>query len=220
MEWTRSPWMRAIAMAASLALIVRYWDDRGGWFWFGVVLLVLNTLGLLAARAGGDVAGGDRADGGGAVARSGPGVQPSPAPELEGADRRLSELLDLPGVAAALAAGPPQWRQVSYLDDPVGPAPVDELAAYVWLSRDDDDWELAVGDEVKPYVDLDVDEEGDPVLGVLLGHPAIDSAWHEDREVYRATASAPMTLEDFATLAARALVAHHLDAVRRLPAAE
>lgn len=187
--------MRTVAVAASMALIVRYWDERGGLFWLGTALLALNVVGLLASRAA-DV-----------------------ETRAESEAQRLSDLLHVPGVAAAFAAGPRHWRQVSYLDEPMDPAAVDELAGFMWVEKDDG-WTLAVEDEVKPYVDLDVEEARDPVLRVLEAHPAIGSAWHEDREVYRAMASRRITLEDFAALAARAVVAHHLEAVHRLDAPE
>jgi hypothetical protein len=89
----------------------------------------------------------------------------------------------LPGVAAAFAAGPPLWRQVSYLDDTrFEPTTAAELAAFVWIENDQG-WAIGLGDEVKPYVDLDMDEAHDPVIGVLENHPAVGEAFHEDREV-------------------------------------
>lgn len=204
MEWTRSPLMRALALAASVGLVVVYWDERGAWFWLGVVLVVLNVAGFLASTS------------------SAPGGEPFTGPESavsadsDAEEHRLDELLALPGVAAALAAGPEVWRQVSYLDDPLGPTTAEELAEFVWLEHDDDGWSIGLGDEVKPYLDLDVPEEDDPIIAVLEGHPAVEDAYHEDREVYRVEERHPLSTQEFAELAARALVAHHAQAAARL----
>lgn len=200
MEWTRSPLMRAIALTASVALVVVHWGDRGTWFWVGIALTVLNFLGIWSAKA--RAARPDR-----------PGDRPG-GDEEQGGSHRLVELLSLPGVAAALAAGPSVWQQVSYLDDPLGPMAVDELAEYVWLERDHG-WAIGLGDELKPYLDLDLPEEDDPVVAVLKSHPAVEDAYHEDREVYRVEQRGPISTEEFAELAARALVSHHVDALRR-----
>ena len=203
MEWTRSPLMRAIALTASVALVVAHWDDRGTWFWVGVALTVLNLLGIWSAKT-----------------RAGRPDRPVGRPgddEEAGGDHRLVELLSLPGVAAALAEGPPVWQQVSYLDDPMGPLepmPVEELAEYIWLERDHG-WAIGLGDELKPYLDLDIPEEDDPVVAVLKSHPAVEDAYHEDREVYRVELRGQLSTEEFAELAARALVSHHVDALRR-----
>jgi hypothetical protein len=205
MEWTRSPLMRALALAASVGLVVVHWDDRGRWFWIGVALTVLNLLGIWSAKA-----------------RAGRPDRPDRPGDPEAVDEesgshRLVELLSLPGVAAALAEGPPVWQQVSYLDDPLGPLepmPVEELAEYIWLERDHG-WAIGLGDELKPYLDLDVPEEEDPVVAVLKSHPAVEDAYHEDREVYRVEQRGPISTEELAELAARALVSHHVDALRR-----
>ncbi len=191
MEWTRSPLMRAVALAASVGLVVIHWDTRGPWFWVGVALVALNVAGL-AARS-----------------RTGPPAEPE-----EGGSYRLADLLFVPGVAAALAAGPEVWRQVSYLDDPIEPMPVRELAAYVWVGHDAD-WSIGLGDELKPHLDLDLDEAEDPIIGVLLAHPAVADAFHEDREVYRVETRRRISTEEFAELAARALVSHHVHVAAR-----
>ena len=184
--------MRAIALAASVGLVVIHWDTRGAWFWVGVALVVLNVAGL-ATRSR---------------------TVAAPAQE-EGGSYRLAELLFVPGVAAALATGPELWRQVSYLDDPpLEPMPARELAAYVWVA-DHGDWTIGLGDELKPYLDLDLDEAEDPVIGVLRAHPAVADAWHEDREVYRVETRRRISTEDFAELAARALVSHHVHVAAR-----
>jgi hypothetical protein len=198
MDWTRSPWMRALALAASGALVVVHRAERGAWFWVGVALVILNVSGLLRARA--------RAGRPDPLATGAPGADHrSPG----GQSRRLDELLALPGVAAALAAGPRRWQQVSYLDDTrFEPASVEELAAFVWLENHEG-WSIGLGDEVKPYLDLDLDEATDPVITVLRSHWAVSDAFHEDREVYRVEQRAPISTEEFAELAARALVSHH-----------
>jgi hypothetical protein len=198
MEWTRSPLMRALALAASVSLVVVHWDDRGRWFWVGVALTVLNVLGILGARA--------RA--------AGAPERPQEEVPDEGRSYRLDELLSVPGVAAALSTGPQVWQQVSYLDDPLEPMPVEELVHYVWLERDHG-WAIGLGDEMKPYLDLDLPEEDDPIVRVLEEHPAVDDAYHEDREVYRVEHRRPIAPEEFAELAARALVSHHVHALHR-----
>jgi hypothetical protein len=50
MSWTRSPLMRVIALAASLALVVIHWDRESAWFWVGVALTALNVVGFLSTR--------------------------------------------------------------------------------------------------------------------------------------------------------------------------
>ena len=40
--------MRLLAIAATGALVVIHWDDRGTWFWVGSVLLLANLVGLAA----------------------------------------------------------------------------------------------------------------------------------------------------------------------------
>ena len=186
--------MRTVAVTASVALILIHREERGGWFWVGVALLVLNLLGFLATSSRA-ARGGEREH-----ARS----------------HRLEELLAVPGVAAAFAAGPELWRQVSYLDDTrFGPTTAAELAAFIWI-EDDEGWTIGLGDEVKPYVDLDIDEADDPVISVLEAHPAVEEAVHEDREVYRIEQRQPISTEEFAELAARALVSHHVHAAARL----
>ncbi len=195
MGFTRSPVMRAVALVASLALVVLHWDDRGTWFWIGLVLLVANATGIVRARRSG---------------RPSASAAPTPSTPSNRASYRLAEMSHVPGVATAVAAGPAQWRQVSYLGDfavdPVSPL---ELAEHIWLERDDA-WEIGLGDEVKPYLDLDIDEDADPIVRVLRDHPAVADAYHEDREVYRVEERRPIGVEEFAALAARALVSHHL----------
>ena len=197
MEWTRSPLMRALALMASVALVVVHWQDRGVWFWVGVALTLLNLAGILAARS-----------------RTGMPAGRQSEQREQGGSHTLGELLSLPGVATALAAGPPVWQQVSYLDDPLGPMPVEELADYMWI-EDHDGWGIGLGDEVKPYLDLDLDEADDPIIDVLRSHPAVADAYHEDREVYRVEERRPIGTEEFAELAARALVSHHVHTLRR-----
>lgn len=204
MEWTRSPLMRAIALAASLTLVVTHQDDRDPWFWVGVGLTVLNVVGFVRARSSGPLPADDHpADG-----------QPEDGHPEDGRSHRLAELVSVPGVAAAFAEGPPVWQQVSYLDDPLGPAPVEELMEFVWVENHDG-WEIGLGDELKPYLDLDLDETDDPVIEVLRAHPGVEDAYHEDREVYRIEERRPLGTEEVAELCARALVAHHVHALGR-----
>lgn len=203
MEWTRSPWMRAIALVASLALVVTHWEGQGPWFWVGAVLVLLNLAGPARAGSRAGRSPGDASDpDGGSTHR-------------EAQEHRLVDLLGSPGVAAAFAAGPRLWRQVSHLDDgQLDPMTADELAGHVWLELDDDGWTIGLDDEVKPYLDLDLDEADDPVVTVLRAHPAVGDAYHEDREVYRVEQHGPLGVDETAELAARALVAHHVHAAR------
>lgn len=209
MNWTRGPLMRTIALMASAALILIYWDERGAWFWVGVALVVLNVIGLLsassrAARGGARVAGSQTLG----------GLPLDPRRE-DGLSQRLEELLTLPGVSAAFAAGPRRWRQVSYLDDTqFEPSTAEELAAFIWIEHHEG-WTIGLGDEVKPYFDLDMDDNDDPLISVLKAHPAVEDAFHEDREVYRIEQRQPISPEEFAELAARALVSHHVHAATR-----
>lgn len=191
--------MRSLALAASAVLVVIHADERGHWFWVGLALVALNVGGLLSR--------GLRADHGAPAAGRG---------DESGQSHRLAELLSLPGVAAALAEGPRVWRQVSHLDATAfEPTTAQELAAFVWIEQDDEGWTIALGDEVKPYVDLDMDEAVDPVIRVLESHPAVVRAFHEDREVYRIEQRRPLGTGEVAELAARALVSHHLRAAGR-----
>jgi hypothetical protein len=104
---------------------------------------------------------------------------------------------------------------VSYLHDTeFEPTTGEELAAFIWIENDEG-WTIGLGDEVKPYVDLDIDEADDPVISVLKAHPAVEEAFHEDREVYRIEQRRPIGTEEFAELAARALVSHHVHAAAR-----
>lgn len=97
---------------------------------------------------------------------------------------------------------------MSYVyDTQLEPTTAEELAAFVWIENDEG-WAIGLGDEVKPYVDLDIDEADDPVTHVLENHPAVEDAFHEDREVYRIEQRRPISTEEFAELAARALVSH------------
>ena len=123
--------------------------------------------------------------------------------------------LSLPGVAAAFAAGPQQWHQVSYVgDDRLEPTTAQEIAHHVWIEHQQG-WEIGLGDEVKPYLDLDIDESEDPIIGVLEAHPSVEDAFHEDREVYGIEHREPLSTEELAVLVARALVAHHVHVAAR-----
>ena len=199
MAWTRSPWMRLIALAIGVALVVAHVEERGSFFWLGIAIVVLNGIGLLALVAAG----------------SGSAAEESPSRAVEEADEvdsKLAELRHLPGVAQALAAAPPQWRQVTYFDHTFEPTDLDWLADYVWITTEDDGWGLGLGDEVKPFVDLDMDESDDPALTVFAADPRVAEAFHEDREVYRVATRTPLTTAEFAVLAIQALSAHHLRA--------
>lgn len=200
--------MRVLALAALVALVLVHSDERDAWFWVGAALVVLNVGGFLATRSR---AGRDERS----TASHWSNGQPVDSQREDGQSHCLDEFLSLPGVAAAFGAGPQLWRQVSYLDDTqFEPTTAEELAAFVWIEHDEG-WAIGLGDEIKPYVDLDIDEADDPVISVLKNHPAVREALHEDREVYRIEQRRPISTEEFAELAARALVSHHSHAASR-----
>jgi hypothetical protein len=200
--------MRSLALAASVALVVIHRDERGAWFWVGLALVVLNVGGFLTTSSRADR--GERS-----TASHCPGDLALDSACEGRQSHRLDELLSLPVVAAAFATGPRLWRQVSYLDDTqFEPTTAEELAAFVWIENDEG-WAIGLGDELKPYVDLDIDEAVDPVITVLKNHPAVSDAFHEDREVYRIEQRRPISTEEFAELAAWALVSHHMHAATR-----
>ena len=214
MSWTRGNIFRvviSVVLAGYLVLNVM----QGDWVWVALiaVVLALNVWSVTTSlRAPTEP-----------ITRMPPAPAQTPTPDDEhDVDGSLAELLDVPAVAAAWAAGPPAWRQVSFRDDDLGPLPATEAAEYVWVSKETEeaemgaDWSLSVADELIPYLDLDVDEQADPLVATLLAHPAVAEAWHADRERYEVTLSSPMESQEFAALASAALVAHHLDAVRRL----
>lgn len=201
MDWTRSRGARLAALLAATALLAVHWSDRGTWFWVGATLFALNLLGLAASMANGS------------ASDSGTSLGPEPmalirASEPQDGTEVILAQLDLPEVAAAFEEGPDDWVQVSYLDDEqLESVSWRFIAEHVWLEFDGQ-WSIGLGDEVKPYLDLDMDPDEDPVLSVLRTHSAVGNAWHEDREVYAIEQRAPMTVRDFAELVARALVAH------------
>lgn len=208
MRWTRHPLVRAAALGAAAYLVVTRATRLDGWFWIGVLFVVLNVVGLVAqqrsARRGEEPTSS-------AVARE--RLQDGDEDEV-----RLADLLGDPAVASAWATAPAQWQQVSHLDDPsgpVGPMPAVELAAFVWLLRDRLEWQIALGEELKPYLDLDAPEDQDPILRVLRAHPAVEEAWHEDREVYVVQPVREMALDRLARLAAHALAAGQVEAAAR-----
>lgn len=204
MGWTRKPLMRALALVASAALVITHWDERGAWFWLGVSLLVLNVAGILTTRS---LAGHAEPP----IASPWPDPRVDDQPEI-GKSHRLVEFLSSPGVAEAFAQGPQIWRQVSYHEHAqVEPTTAHELAAFVWLEHDEG-WAIDLGDEIKPYVDLDIEDADDPAIIVLKSHPAVADAFHGEREVYRVEERRPIGPDEFAELAARALVSHHMHA--------
>lgn len=202
MDWTRSLGARLAALLAATALLAVHWSDRGTWFWVGATLFVLNLLGLAHRRANGS------------ASDSGP---PTPGPKAMAPTRArephdgtavILAHLDVPEIVAAFEEGPDDWVQVSYLEDEqLGSVSWRFIAEYVWLEFDGH-WSIGLGDEVKPYLDLDMDPDDDPVVSVLRTHSAVRDAWHEDREVYAIEQCAPIAVRDFGELAARALVAH------------
>jgi hypothetical protein len=203
MDWTRSLGARLAALLAASVLLAVHWTDRGTWFWVGATLFVLNLVGLAYSRLNGSASDSGPPDlGREAMATTRAGEQ------QDGTEVILGHL-DVPAIVAAFEEGPDDWVQVSYLDDEVLESVSWRfIAEYVWLEFDGQ-WSIGLGEEVKPYLDLDLHPDDDPVLSVLRTHPAIRDAWHEDREVYAVAQRAPLTVRDFGELAARALVAHH-----------
>lgn len=189
--------VRAVAIAASIYLVVTHADRLDEWFWAGLLLLVMNTLSVLAqVRARG-------------------AAEPVGPVREEGEDVRLVDLLGDPAVAVAWATAPVDWQQVAHLEEDLGPTSARELAEFVWLTVEGDEWSIGLGDEVKPYVDLDTPEEQDAVLQVLRTHPAVAEARHEDRELYVVRTKLPLDQDRFARLAARALASGQNEAARR-----
>lgn len=202
--------MRWVALTASVALVVIHWDRESAWFWVGVGLVALNVTGFLSTRWRAVRVGGRRSP-----RVHSPAGSPLDRGGRGGRSHRLDEWLSLPGVAAAFAAGPQLWHQVSYVgDDQFGPTTAQEIAHFVWIENHQG-WEIGLDDEVKPYLDLDIDEADDPVIAVLKAHPSVEDAFHEDREVYGIEHREPLSTEEFAVLVARALVSHHVHVAAR-----
>ncbi|UUZ60448.1 hypothetical protein [Nocardioides sp. B-3] len=137
-------------------------------------------------------------------------------------DLTLGALLDRPSVRQARDAAPAVWQQVLDLVEEVDLSmEASDVAELVWLTTDDAahgpwHWSVAVGDELKPLLDLDVPEDQDPFVATVSAHPAVADVAHVDREEYAVVLRSPMTLDEMAVLAVHGLVAHHRDAVRRL----
>jgi len=204
--------MRLIALAAGVALIALNWDDKGGLFWVGVAVVALNAAALAVQRASSPITRPAEPP-----VPTTPPRDPQPDHDLgPEVDATISDLLHLPAVAEALAEAPSRWRQVTYFDQTFDPVPLTDLVDHVWVLDDEDGWSMALGDEVKPLVDLDVDESDDAALAVFLADARVSDAYHEDREVYRVETSTSLTTEEFAVLAVRALTAQHLQAAARL----
>lgn len=200
MKWTQSNTFRGVVVAVLVAFVVLQVVQRD-WPWLlaGCALLLLNVVSWRAQ-----------------LSMAGRGVPLVPT----GADMTLSELLDRPAVRHAWDAAPAVWHQVSYLvDEEDLSLEAAEVADHVWIISGAETqwhWSVAVGDELKPLLDLDVDQDADPLIATVSAHPAVAEVDHVDREEYAVVLRAPMTLDEVAALAVRGLVAHHLDAVRRL----
>lgn len=207
MRWLRHPLARTAALAAAVSLVITRAAEMDGWFWAGLVLAVLNVIGLV-----GESRSRRRADP--------PAPPPRPMGGTGDVDVRLADLLADPAVASAWGTAPEQWQQVAHLDAPgslIGAVAASELAELVWLSHEGEEWHIGLGGEVEPYVDLDADEAFDPVLRILRAHPAVADAWHEDREVYVVQPRYEIALDRFARLAALALATAQVEAAARRP---
>ena len=144
--------------------------------------------------------------------RAGRGASGARQPDV--AEVSLADVRDLPRVAAAIAAAPSEWRGTTWAygdeDEPVdASASLEELLDWIWVAADDGVWSLSLGEELKPLVDLDADEEDDPVLVTLLEEPRVRRAYHEDRELYCVEVASPLSAEDAAALFLRALTRGH-----------
>ncbi|QIK74292.1 hypothetical protein [Nocardioides piscis] len=212
MEWTRSKTFRGFVIAL-LAIFLVIQVAQRDWPWVGVMtaLLVANIASWRAQQ--------NRS-----LQPRAPAV-PKGALVPPGVDVTLRELLDRPAVRQAWSTAPVVWQQVSYLDDEENLSlTADEVANFVWVSTHDvgpsqtqsAHWSVGIGDELKPVLDLDVPEDEDALTATLADSPAVGEVAHMDREDYEVTLAAPMTLDEIAALAAQGLIAHHLDAVRRL----
>ena len=201
MDWTRSLGARLVALLAATALVAVHWSDRGPWFWVGATLLVLNLVGLAHGSANGSASESGARTPGLEAKASTRAREPHDVTEV------ILGHLDLPEVVAAFEEGPDEWVQVSHLDHQLESVSWRFIAENVWLELDGQ-WSIGLGEEVKPYLDLDMDPESDPIVSTLRTHPAVRDAWHEDREVYVIEQGAPMPVRDVGVLVARALVAH------------
>ena len=143
--------------------------------------------------------------------RAGTGATGARQPDV--AEVSLADVRDLPGVAAAIAAAPSEWRGTTWAYGETEPvdasASLEELLDWIWVGADDGVWSLSLGEELKPLVDLDADEEDDLVLLTLLEEPRVQRAYHEDRELYCAEVTSPLSAEDAAALFLRALTRGH-----------
>lgn len=203
MEWARTNTVRAVVVGLLVIFVVAQAVQRD-WAWLaaGTALLLLNLVLWREYRASGP---------------SGATTTGAPDEEAPDVDATLSELMGLPGVAEAWRSGPDVWRQVSYLDDEDDLSmPAREVADYAWVTCSDGEWSVAVGDELKPLLDLDLPGDQDPLVTTLAAHRGVAQVHHSDREQYDVVLSAPVRLAELASLAARGLVSHHLEAVRRL----
>ncbi|PPK92203.1 hypothetical protein CLV92_11665 [Kineococcus xinjiangensis] len=137
--------------------------------------------------------------------------------ELQGRPEELSlsSFGTDPVFAAAQRSCPPLWRNclLAEYDDVADPSELDiaveELLPLAWIARAGTGWALSVADAWKAFVDLRLDEEEDPAIDVLRGHPGVIEARHEHTEVYSWTTRAAMTPAEAAALGLRALAAGH-----------
>jgi hypothetical protein len=138
---------------------------------------------------------------------------PNGARQPDVAEVSLADVRDLPLVAAAIAAAPTEWGGTTWAYGEAEPvdasASLEELLDWIWVEADDGVWSLSLGEELKPLVDLDADEEDDPVLMTLLAEHRVHRAYHEDRELYCVEVTSPLSVEDAAALFLRALTRGH-----------
>lgn len=129
----------------------------------------------------------------------------------------LEQLLDLPLVSQAWEAAPEQFAQVRFLEDvPDGSWPKADVPQYIGLEREGKQWTIRLADELFANLDLDADPKRDPLCQVLLADPRIHWASHSNRETYWVSTSVPVSVEEFAAMTVRGLIAHHNDAKARL----
>jgi hypothetical protein len=121
-------------------------------------------------------------------------------------------------VAAVLPDAPAAWRNCTSRDVDFDPddldLPLDHVLSVVSASAERGHWGFFILDEVWVTLDLDVDEDIDPIITTLRGHPAVRDAEHLDREVYVFDPLSSISAAQGAALVIQALLAGHRHALR------
>lgn len=129
----------------------------------------------------------------------------------------LDQLLASPGAAEAWAAAPERFAQVKFLDDvPDGSWPKADMPQYVGIEKEGGQWAVWIADELFANLDLDADPKRDRFCQSFLADPRVDWVSHPSRETYWISMSVPVSVDEFAALTVKGLIAHHRDATARL----